>query len=251
MNPRLGRLARLLDVARDSFTDLVAPMACPICDTESSGSPICVDCRAELSETGTVCPRCAMPVGPWTRLDGGCDKCRGRPLGFDAAIALGPYFGPIRDLCLRLKHKQDEWLARWLAELLADARRDALLAEIGADCQPLVVPVPLHWVRRLQRGYNQAEALADALARRLGLRMALPLRRIKRTAILAGVGRSERKQRLKGAFCSRRRLDGRTVFLVDDILTTGATCGAAARALKKAGAKRVVVVVIGRAEGRG
>ena len=114
------------------------------------------------------------------------------------------------------------------------------------------MPVPLHWRRRLERGYNQAEALADALARRLGLRSARPLRRVKATAILAGAGRTERLERLRGAFRARRArpLDGRTVLLVDDILTTGATCGSAARALKKAGAARVVAVVVARAEGR-
>jgi ComF family protein len=226
-------------------------MDCPICAAESDGSPICRDCRDELADTGRTCPRCAMSVGPWTRLDGGCDECRGVALGFDAAIALGPYNGPIRDLCLRIKHRRDAWLAPWLAELVVEARRDALNREIGSDSRAIVVPVPLHWRRRLGRGYNQAEAIADALADRLGLRMSLALRRIKGAAILAGAGRAERRERLRGAFRSRSRLDGRTVLLVDDILTTGATCGAAARALKKAGAKRVVAVVIGRAEGKG
>ena len=251
MTQTRGRVSRLIDTARDSFAGLITPMNCPICDAETEGLPICRDCRDELSETGLACPRCAMSVGPWSSLVGGCDDCRDRPLGFDGALALGPFNGPIRELCLRIKHQQDAWLARWLAELLADARRDAFGSEIAVDRRAMVVPVPLHWHRRLRRGYNQSEALANALAARLGLRTALPLRRIKGAAILAGAGRTERLERLKGAFRSRHRLDGRTILLVDDILTSGATCGAAARALKKAGATRVVAVVIGRAEGRG
>ena len=88
--------------------------------------------------------------------------------------------------------------------------------------------------------------------RRLGLRVARPLRRVKRTDRLAGAGRTERAERLRGAFRARTgpSLAGRTVLLVDDILTTGATCGSAARALKSAGAARVVAVVIARAEGK-
>jgi ComF family protein len=253
VSPALGRLSRIVGTAFGAMADLVAPVACPICGAETARSPLCPDCRAELLDAaGPACPRCALLAGPWTNLTKGCSECRGRPLGFDAAIALGPYNGPIRDLCLRLKHHRDAWLARWLAEVLADARAAAFRAEVERDPLALIVAVPLHWRRRLERGYNQADALADALARRLALRKARPIRRIKETAILAGAGRTERAARLRGAFWSRprRHLEGRTVLLVDDILTTGATCGSAARALKKAGAARVVAVVIGRAENK-
>lgn len=247
-------LGRLTNVAGEALADLIAPLSCPICDAETRGSPLCVDCRAELLDASTfaTCPRCALLVGPWAHLDRGCSECRGKSLGFDAALALAPYQGPLRDLCLRLKHRRDAWLARWLAELVIEARREALAAELARDPAALVVPVPLHWTRRFERGYNQAEALADALSRRLGLRSSRPLRRIKPTAILAGAGRTERAARLRGAFRARphRSLAGRTVLLVDDILTTGATCGSAARALKAAGATRVVAVVVARAEGR-
>ena len=247
-------LGRLTSAARDALADLVAPVACPICEAEARGFPVCPCCRGELLDAASTpaCPRCALAVGPWARLDRGCSACRGKPLGFDAALALAPYQGPLRDLCLRLKHRRDAWLARWLAELLVDARPSAFRAESDRDPRALVVPVPLHWRRRLERGYNQAEALADALARCLALRSSRPLRRVRATAILAGAGRSERAERLRGAFRARpgRSLDGRTVLLVDDILTTGATCGSAARALKGAGAARVVAVVIARAEGR-
>jgi predicted amidophosphoribosyltransferase len=155
---------------------------------------------------------------------GGCAECLGRSLGFDEAIALGPYQGPLRLACLRLKHARDAWLARWLADLLIDARGEPIRAFVSrSERPPLVVPIPLHWWLRQRRRYNQAEELASRLAHRLGLR------RARRNA---------------------PDLDGRDLILVDDILTTGATCGAAARALKARGAARVLAVVIGRAEGR-
>ena len=177
----------------------------------------------------------------------------GRRLGFDAAIALGTYESAIRELCLGLKHQSNAWAAPWLAKILLDAR-PALRLEADASAGGVwVAAVPLHWSRRWSRGYNQAEELARGLADGLGLRRVNLLRRVKQTPILPGLGRVQRLRSMRGAFRARRVKDlkGRTVFLVDDILTTGATCGAAARVLKRAGAARVVAVVIGRAEGRG
>ncbi len=234
---------------------LAFPPICPICDADAEGSAFCPGCRGELlGASGPACARCAMPIGPFAAESGGCSECRGRPLGFDGAIALGPYQGPIRHLCLMLKHERNAWIARWLAEVVAEGRRGAIGAEVAAGSGPgaWVVPVPLHWRRRLGRGYNQAEALGLGLGRALGLEVRPALRRAVATPTLALAGRSERARLMKGAFRARRRpgLRGRTVLLVDDILTTGATAGAAARALKRAGAGRVVVVVVGRAEGK-
>jgi ComF family protein len=167
-------------------------------------------------------------------------------------MALGPYQGPIRQLCLLLKHEQNAWLARWLIDLLLEARPD--VARLGLPSDAWVVPIPLHWWRRWKRGYNQSDELARRLAKRLGLRRRGALRRVVATDPLATLGRVERAHLMRDVFRIRRNskaaLVGRTVILVDDILTTGATCGAAARTLKKGGAARVMVVVIGRAEGK-
>jgi ComF family protein len=228
---------------------LVYPMACAVCRREGVSAPFCDDCRGEILDAGAAaCARCAMTIGPWARRDGGCDECRGRSLGFDGAIALGPYQGPIRHLCLRLKQTSHAWLAPWLVDLLVEARADRLRGQGAAA----VVPVPLHWRRQWRRGYNQADALARRLAGRLGLELAHPLSRIAATPPLAQSGRAERARLMRDAFRAAAvpALRGRTVLLVDDILTTGATCGAAARALKRGGVDRVVAVVIGRAEGR-
>jgi len=231
---------------------LVFPWSCPLCGMEGLSEPFCRSCRRELLEqsakaAASACPRCALPVGPYADLLDGCSVCRGRSIGFDAALALGPYDEEIRDLCLRLKHERNAWLAHWLSDLLVEARKSAL-ARLPSDAW--IVPVPLHRWRYWLRGYNQAEALAHGLARRLDLPVHLPLRRVVATPKLAERGLTERGQLMHRAFHARTQpgLTGRTILLVDDVLTTGATCGDAARALKRAGAARVVAIVIARAD---
>lgn len=247
-------LAHGLASCSRAVNDLLFPWACVVCGFEGPelGSPLCAHCRSALLETAaaatrSACPRCALPVGPHANLRGGCTRCRGRYLGFDEAFALGLYEGTIRDLCLLLKHERNAWLALWLSDLLAEARQAEFL-RLPRDTW--VVPVPLHWWRRFRRGYNQAEALAYGLSQRINLRFHQSLRRIKAADHLAFKDAAERMEAMRGAFQTRRDsgLKGRTILLVDDILTTGATTGAAARALKQGGAKNVVVTVLGRTE---
>ena len=146
-----------------------------------------------------------------------------------------------------MKTRHGIWMARTFGELLWEARGEIL----EAAAIDLVVPVPLHWTRRWRRGFNQAEELASVLARVMKRPRVNALRRARRTPKLAGLSATERRGQLQGAFTPIQRrvsaCDGATVLLVDDILTTGATCGAAARALRSAGARRVVVAVIARA----
>jgi ComF family protein len=238
--------------AGQAVDSLVFPAYCPVCGTSTGGSAFCDDCLGKLlGASGPTCLRCALPIGPYADQSDGCSECRGRRLGFDRAVALGPYQGPIRHLCLSLKQERNAWMARWLAEVVVDGQFETLQAEAAAG-EAWVVPVPLHWRRRLERGYNQAEALARGMAGKLSLPVRPILRRVAATPKLATVGRSERSRIMRQAFQVRsaRGLKGRTVLLVDDILTTGATSGAAARALKRAGAARVVVVVVARAQGK-
>jgi ComF family protein len=212
--------------------------------------PFCSSCRKQLLDqsvlaNASACPRCANPVGPHEELCEGCAACRGRSLGFDALLALGPYSLAIRDLCLRLKHERNAWLAPWLSDLLVEAQSRAL-SQVPRDAW--IVPVPLNRWRYRWRGYNQAEALAQGLGQRLKLQVHRPLRRPVATPKLATLGLAARVDVMHRAFraSAHPKLIGRTVLLVDDILTTGTTCGEAARALKRAGAGPIIAVVIAR-----
>ena len=253
---RYGRVRSLMagwknDLVR-ALDALIFPWSCALCGMEGLTEPFCKTCRQELlaqsaSAAASACPRCALRTGPFADLRSGCAVCRGRSLGFDTALAFGPYESAIKDLCLRLKDQRNAWLAPYLVGLLVESRSETLA---GLATDAWITPVPLHRWRYWQRGYNQAEALGQSLAHQLRIPIRQLLRRTVATPKLADLGPTERDQMLRKVFRARSRLElnGRTVLLVDDVLTTGATCGHAARELKRAGAAQVVVVVIARAD---
>jgi ComF family protein len=226
---------------------LVYPGACHVCDAPlpPDAGPFCDGCRKALTSDATPrCPRCAGVVGPFAEVSDGCTHCRATPFPFDTAVAFGPYTGPLREIVLRMKQATGEGLAEMMGELWAESG-EARLRALGAD---VVVPVPLHWWRRWRRGYNQSEALARPLAARLGLPFRPSwLRRVRHTPQQKALSAAEKRENIRGAFRGRGAgLRGRVVLLVDDVLTTGSTAAEAARSLRRAGAKAVVVAVLAR-----
>lgn len=230
---------------------LVYPSACLVCDAPEGGNDhfrhgLCSECcRAVTADPFPACPRCAQTVGPHTDTSNGCGECGGARFFFQSAIRLGPYDGKLRDAVLRMKVLTGEGLAELLGRTFAEARAPAL-AGAGVD---LVAPVPLHWWRKWARGYNQAEAVAREVARALGVAFAPHLlRRVRYTTQQAQSTRAARLGNMQDAFRVRRgaRLTGRRVLLVDDVMTTGSTASVAARALRAAGAERVVMAVLAR-----
>jgi ComF family protein len=243
----LERLARGGRELGQGLLQLLYPGCCLSCGQGLGPAcrHFCDGCRsALLTEPHRTCPRCAASVGPFALLEGGCAGCRGQPLPFHAALRLGPYDRLLRDLILRLKYHSGEALAEVLGELWAAhaaAQFHALQAEV-------VVPVPLHWLRRLRRGYNQSAAVAGGVARVLGLPCRPRwLRRVRNTPRQVGQSFAARLENVRGAFRARPAVAGRGVLLLDDVMTTGATLAEAARALRAAGAARVAVAALARA----
>jgi ComF family protein len=173
-----------------------------------------------------------------------CPECRKRPYGFDRARSYALYKAGIVRAILLLKFERVEPLGRWFAARLAEiATREALQADI-------VVPVPLHRQRERERGYNQAELIAKPVARKLGLpyRPVL-LVRTKPRPNQHILSLDERWSSVRGAFATRQgsQVDNLRVLLVDDVMTTGATLDACAKALRGAGAKSVIGLTVARA----
>jgi ComF family protein len=248
MPSRWGVLGRELT---QGLLQLLYPGTCHLCSRPLAPpqTHFCEECAAALTaDPFPTCPRCAATVGPYAYVAQGCTHCRGVSFHFERVLRLGDYHKNLllRQAVLRLKQASGEELAEVLGRLWAVHREPALRAA-GADA---VVPIPLHWRRRWWRGYNQSAALAQALAARLGLPCCPGwIRRTRATPEQkATQAPTIRRTNLRDAFRAgpAGRVAGKTILLVDDVLTTGSTSDEAARALRAAGAARVVVAVLAR-----
>jgi ComF family protein len=230
----------------EGAADLVWPRDCALCHVPLAPSLqecwFCDPCRtAVVGDDPPTCPRCSSTVGPHVDLTDGCGSCRGRRYRFDGVVRLGEYADKLREAVLYLKDARGEPLAEHLGKVWA-AERGVRLAT-----QPtLVTPVPLHWWRRIERGYNQSDAIARGIAAGLGVRFAPTLWRPRRTPRQATHTATERWANVADAFRLRPGavVRGERVLLVDDVLTTGATADAAAGVLKAAGAAQVACAVL-------
>jgi ComF family protein len=194
------------------------------------------------------CSRCGVPFENPAPLHGSplCGLCRRGATPFEWARGFGAYEEDLRRVVHLLKYSRMEALARPLGARLA-----GLLAQAGPV--DLIVPVPLYWWRRWRRGFNQSELLAREVSRLAGVPCGRNvLVRRKNTESQTGLTNRQRRLNVQGAFVVRRPdlVAGRAVAVVDDVITTGATVGACARALKRAGAARVVIVALARARRR-
>lgn len=219
---------------------------CQLCD-EVSDHPqhaICIACEAELPWLGGHCRICAVPL-PGSGLI--CGACQHKPPAFSRVEAPWRYAFPVDNLITRFKH-QGQWPhGRLLAELLAEHIRHAY--DEGLPRPHGLLPVPLARRRQRQRGFNQAQMLADWLGQRLQLPVHGDwlLRRLD-TPAQQGLDATTRKRNLRQAFALGQpgMPRGLHLALVDDVLTTGATANSLARLLLRAGAIRVDVYCLAR-----
>jgi ComF family protein len=170
--------------------------------------------------------------------EGRCALCRHGLRGFDAAYCYGAYEGLLREWVHLYKYGRVKAMAGPLVELLAAA----LPRNEHLDC---VVPVPLHWRRCWERGFNQAELLARGIGRKCHIPLVRALRRVRHTPTQMNLSNAARRKNVTAAFACRRSVAGHRVLLVDDVLTTGATAACAAR-LRRSGAARVVLLTAAR-----
>ena len=241
--------------AREALAAIVFPAPCRVCgralDT-GSAIPLCSTCIASLLRTlaEPVCSHCGRPIVSATVAEGIsaplCHFCRGYEYCFDFARSFGAYTREMARAILLLKYASVAPLGIWFARRLADViGREPGLFEADA-----VVPVPLDPGRLRERGYNQAELIAKPLARLIGIpfKSYLLVRTRPRPNQLR-LTRRERWETVRGAYATHKtaQVDKLRLLLVDDVLTTGATLDACSKALKGAGAARVVGLTVARA----
>src|SRR5665213_848943 len=226
--------------------DIALPTLCVSCREPVNGEGVCAKCWAKLSFIAPpYCPRLGIPFV----YDPGPDllsmEAIANPPAYQRARAAVRYDDVARTLVHALKYQDRTDLAPAMGRWMARAG-DELLGEADA-----LVPVPLHWRRGWSRRYNQSGALARSIERQSGVKVASEaLRRVRPTQQQIGLSRSQRASNVQGAFkvATQRQSDiaGRRVVLVDDVLTSGATVDACARALLRAKAASVDVLVFAR-----
>ncbi len=213
----------------DALIGLWLPRRCLLCGATPLGGReirLCAGCRRKLrtAPSPSETPR-------WR--------------GVEAGWAATSFTGDVRELLLRLKYRREVALAADAARLVTQARHRDTLGRLGPF--DALVPVPLHPRRRRERGFNQAERIACAVAARLrGVPVVGAIERTRDTPSQIGRDPVARRRNLRGAFrpVARVQVRGRAVVLVDDVVTTGATVAAAARALRAAGARRVAALAV-------
>ena len=231
--------------ASKSLLHRLFPATCLLC--LDPGQPpaldLCRGCEDDLPRYGAVCQICAMPEAMERPV---CRMCLARRPAFDSAFVPYRYEFPLVELVHRLKYGGQIAIARILGTLLA--RR---FAERGAPGVDAVVPVPLHPLRELKRGYNQAGEIARFAAEILELPVLDGIAaRIRNTDEQAALPAIVRRVNVSGAFEIRGGLLPSAVAIVDDVMTTGSTADALAQALKRAGCRRVEVWAVARATGQ-
>jgi ComF family protein len=247
------RPATWLRILADSLLNLLYPDSCFVCEApvvRHQDCGICAGCWEKALALRIDPPFCAACGLPFEGFDPGdahlCSDCTSNPPSFSGARSFGYYEGELSLTVQEFKFHGRRNLAALLGPLLAGA----LASAWGRDQIDLLCPVPLHPKRKRERGFNQSELLASSASQLLAIPLARDLlRRTRYTPPQVGLTNPERMHNVRGAFrCPRPELiAGRRVLLVDDVMTTGATLGSAARELLDAGALRVGAVTVARA----
>jgi len=249
-----------LTSAAESLFATFFPADCRLCSTpltKISRLPVCEECLASVRPiSGGLCSVCGERIlSPYAFMDADsaplCGVCRRLKPAYVKAAAYGSYEGGLRDLIHLLKYEHVRPAANVLGRMLAEVMT-RLAPEFGEQA-PIIIPIPLHQRKYHERGFNQAELIAQAALKMkpagLDLRLATALlKRTRATLSQTGLSSHQRRENIRGAFQVDKaaEISGRQVVLVDDVFTTGTTVSECARVLQRAGATRIWVATVAR-----
>ncbi len=209
-------------------------------------NPCCPSCQALLKDQASnVCPRCAEDRKQVDQNRSDCGACRNASFTFERVLRLGEYQGALQQAVLQIKQASNEAMAYHLGRLWWLHQQ-----ELGHEANwDVIVPIPIHWTRRVLRGYNHAEAIAQGIAHGCARKANMHVLRKRRiTHRQSELTVAQRQQNMIKAFTvvPSARIKGKGILLVDDVVTTGSTAQSATRELKKAGADRVIIACLAR-----
>ncbi|MDI1312549.1 ComF family protein [Prosthecobacter sp.] len=249
--PDPSRVQQLLLPVWRAWVDLVYPPLCCVCKVPVEEGWFCEGCADALPLVeAPYCMVCGEVYEGALTNEFRCANCSGRRLEFEFAVAACHAEGVMRELIHKFKYERRLQLRGALAHLMLRTLAEPRLAREDL-AEWLLVPVPLHHSREVDREYNQSWELCERLSRLTGIPAAKALLRTRETDSQAGLHREERLKNLRGAFAVRQprrwqapvNLQGRRILLVDDVFTTGATASECARVLRREGGAEKVVVI--------
>ncbi len=211
----------------------------------------CLSCKREIKEDTVLCEKCRKDFklidnAKACKLCGAeifgegdyCLDCKGKVVHFKRNYAAFPYVGAVRKTIRRFKFLSGKYLHGFLSECL-----ERKYADIEENID-LITFIPMTKKARRKRGYNQSELLAKGLSEKVGIDLVELLEKTRETKQQVGLNFRERQENLRGCFKCNAKIKGKTVLVIDDVCTTGATLSEAAKALKRAGAKEVITLTV-------
>ncbi len=242
-----------IDAYLPVLLDIFYPRFCLHCNSSLNSSQefyICRSCKQQISYIrDTHCARCGTVLGPYitSTREEGCVACRRKDLYFDSITLIARYEGVMRTLIHKFKYAKQKFLSSVLHDIII---MQGGLEKVVSDID-IVVPVPLHWLKKLHRGFNQSELLSRGIQRQFSKPLSTDnLCRVRNTRSQTQLPKSQRQFNVRNAFFVKypEVFREKRILLVDDVLTTGVTASECSKKLKEAGAESVHVFILAVAE---